>query len=149
MIKAQSHPRNWGFDTKGDKYIIKPDAECRHSGRLSIRVEGGILKDTDKALVYNVFGAASAKKINTIELTAWVKIAVPADSVVALMIQDLRGERVFRTYAGKGTTGWQKLDLKFSAESDKVWYGFYYGFEVGGKTLTWLDDVTVKVNGEQ
>lgn len=150
-VDSKILPRNWAIDNKEGKYIVCVDSAIKHSGRYAAKVDGTLSHDTANAFVYNSYGATSATKIHAIEISGWVRVANDADSAMALIIQDLKGEKMIRTYLSK-TGGkaneWQKLNVNFTATAAAPWYGFYYGFEISSKTIAWLDDVAIKVDGK-
>ena len=150
-VNSKMSPRNWTVDNKEDKYTVRVDSTIKHSGRYAVKVDGTSLHDTENAFVYNSYGATSATKIHTINISGWISVANAADSAAALIIQDLKGAKMIRTYllkTGGSANEWQKLDVNFTTNPADPWYGFYYGFEITSKTIAWLDDVAVKVDGK-
>jgi erythromycin esterase len=152
MLNNKHIPRGWIIDSKDNGCAIGVDSIIKHSGKYSIRIDGTSFgktgTTTDLTLIANTFGALSAQKLKTIEINAWMKVSAAADSAVALFIQDLKGEKIIRTYA-KNTNGqWQKLSLKFTADANKPWYGFYYGAEIGKQSVTYFDDISIRIDGK-
>jgi len=152
MLNNKKIPRNWIIDSKDNGCAIGVDSITKHSGKHSIRIDGSQFGKTgttkEPALIANTYGALSAQKIITIEVNAWVKVSAAADSAVALFIQDLKGEKTIRTYAKNTNRQWQKLSLKFNTDANKPWYGFYYGVEIGKRSVTYFDDISIGIDGK-
>lgn len=152
LVKENNMPRNWIIEDGQGQFNIAISTEKVHSGSYALKIDGSkAIKGTKKAaLGANTYGSLSAVKINTIEVTAWINTANKADSAVALFIQDLKGEKIIRSFVKVSrSAGWQKQTLIYKIDADHPWYGFYYGIEVTGNTIAWCDDMRIKVNGKE
>jgi erythromycin esterase len=154
MLNNRSIPRNWAIYSNNGS-VIGIDSVTKHSGRYAIKINAASVNATvvekQPVIFANTYGATSDKKLKTIEVNAWIKVSAKADSAAALFIQDIGGEKIVRVYSKHETpdTQWQKLTIKFTADSSKAWYGFYYGVEVGKPALIWFDDISIKIDGKQ
>ncbi|WP_316757699.1 erythromycin esterase family protein [Pedobacter aquatilis] len=138
--------RNWiTDDAKGKFKIILNDKEVR-SGKYSLEINGNGTVASGSGIVANIFGAGSSTKVNTVQLTGWIKSNTRIDSSVSLFIQ--RGSKIIRyNTKTKFKKGWNKLVLNYTIPGGESWYRFYYGMEVNSNTRVLLDDVALIVNG--
>ncbi|MBB2148073.1 erythromycin esterase family protein [Pedobacter gandavensis] len=142
--------RNWITDDGAGNFSISLDQKVFRSGHQSLQVTG-LNKNLNKesvGIAANVFGSMSATKINTIQVSGWIKSREELDSTVSVFVQS--GARIIRSQQQeRNEKGWTKVILNYNTLPTESWYMVYYGVELRSNRSVWLDDLSLTVNGKK
>lgn len=142
--------RNWITDDANGKVIINLDKKVFRSGRQSLQLDGTKSNPAEGniGIAANVFGAMSATKANTLQISGWIKSTEKLDSTVSIFIQS--GNKIIRgQQQERNENGWTKVTLSYKALPKEDLYLFYYGIELRSNRRVWLDDLSLTVNGKK
>ena len=150
LKSTKSISRGWASVIESPDYDIKLDSTNVYKGKYALQFMAEGNPKASSAIIYNSYGLASSKRLSTIEISAYIKLAHASDEALGIFIQSLIGKKILTSFAKTDKlllNQWQLVTLKYTVDAKEPWVGFYYGLTFNKGALGWADNITVRVDG--
>lgn len=145
-------PIHWQF-FNNENFNFSLDSIHHSSGKYSLNINGSAYKEAsleNSGIAANIYSENSEKKANHISLNCKIRFNDVRDSTIDIFIENIASNKILRKFIQKTLPNkWHNISVSFDINYSENWYSFYYGIELSKSINVWIDDVHLKVNGQE